>query len=133
MINLLLCADVLLTRNLFNTILDNVHVVNLLVVNNILGNLVSSDGLVEYRGMVDQTLGEDSLVRLVIDVQLEVIIHDVLFTAHYLPDGHNFACLDSERSNVAVQHVDSVGIGCAGGFHCLVTVPQGRLLDEGTH
>lgn len=49
MVYLLLSADILFPRNLLDSILDNVHVVYLLVMDNILCDLVGSDGLVKDR------------------------------------------------------------------------------------
>jgi len=126
-VHLLFGADVFLARDLLDTILDNVHVVNLLVVDDVLGNLVGSDGLVKHGGMVNQTLCEDRLVSLVVDVQLKVIIHDVLLTAHDLFDRHGPTRLDGERSDVLVQHVRVVRVGGAGGLHRLVAITHGRL------
>jgi len=126
-VHLLFCANVLLARDLLETVLDNVHVVNLLVVYNIASNLVGSDGFVQNRGVMNHTLGKDGFVAFVVHMHLKVVLYNMLFTTHDALGGHGLGRLLGHRSNVLVQHVDGVGIGGASRLHRLVFIPHGRL------
>lgn len=76
---------------------------------------------------MNQAFGEHSFIGFVVNVHLKVIIYDMFLTTHDVFNRHDLTRLNSQRSDILVQHVYIVGVGGASGLHCLVTIAHGWL------